>query len=85
MPYAAVNFHVISGTVTFGCAASCTLTADSTGLAQTTVTGGAAGILQLSAIEITGGAFVQVSITDTPLSAPLPSPTQLNMSPRARP
>jgi hypothetical protein len=75
MPSASVSFAVVSGSATLGCGASCILTADSKGLVQTTVTGGAAGVVELSATETSGGATVVVSISDT---APIRSVSIIN-------
>lgn len=64
-PGASVRFAVVHGSVTMGCgAAPCTLTTDASGLAQTTLTGAAAGSVTISATELSGGASVQVTMTD---------------------
>jgi len=64
MPSASVKFAVTSGSATLGCGAVCTVSTDSSGLVQTTITGVAAGVIQLSATETSSGATVQDSITD---------------------
>ena len=48
-----------------GAASACTLVANSVGLAQTTLSGTAAGSVTLTATELSGGATVQVTLTDT--------------------
>lgn len=55
------------GSAVFGAcarASSCTLQTDATGLAETTVIGGAAGTVTLTATEMSGGGQQQVTITD---------------------
>lgn len=64
---ATVQFAVLAGSATLGlcgAAPSCTAVTDSNGVAQTVVTGNAAGTVMLSAAEVSGGATVQVRLTD---------------------
>jgi hypothetical protein len=75
---ASVRFAVTSGSATLGCGAStCTLTTDAAGHAQTTITGNAAGSITLTATELSGGASVQITLTDTNpiLAATIAKPT----------
>ena len=65
---ASVQVSVVSGTAGFGAcagAATCTLQTDATGTVSTTVSGGGAGPVVLSASEVSGGAGVQIALTDT--------------------
>jgi len=65
---ATVQLSVDEGSAFFGgCGgqSTCTLLTDSTGRVQTTVTGGAAGTVTLGAMEVSGGASVEVTIDDT--------------------
>ena len=66
---ASVGFAVQAGSAALlscpGAASSCTLNTDATGLAQTAVTGHAAGPVSLVATELSGGASQQVTIADT--------------------
>jgi hypothetical protein len=65
---ATVQLSVSEGSAFFGgCAgqSTCTLLTDSTGRVQTTVIGGAAGTVTLSAMEVSGGALVEAIIDDT--------------------
>jgi hypothetical protein len=62
-----VLLSVASGSASFGACggvATCTLETNAAGMASTTVTGGAAGQVVLSAVEASGGAGVQVTVTD---------------------
>ena len=64
---ASVQFSVVSGGAGFGAcggASMCTLKTDATGIVSTTVSGGAAGPVVLSASEVSGSAGVQISLTD---------------------
>jgi hypothetical protein len=64
---ASVLFSVASGSAGFGAcsgAATCTLETNAAGMATTTVIGGAAGQVVLSAIEVSGSAGVVVRVTD---------------------
>lgn len=64
---ASVMFTVAQGAASLaacGGASSCTLQADATGLVQTAVTGGGAGTVTLTATEVSGGAFQQITLTD---------------------
>ena len=64
---AGVQFSVTSGAAGFGAcagAATCTLQTDATGTVSTTVMGGGAGAVVLSASEVSGGAGVQITLTD---------------------
>ena len=65
---ATVSFTVAQGSAAFGIcgtATSCTVTTDSHGVAQTSVSGLAAGPVTLTATEMSGGATVQITLTDT--------------------
>jgi hypothetical protein len=65
---ATVQFSVSAGSALLaGCAGgrTCALQTDATGVAQTKVSGGAAGGVTLAATEMSGGATVQVTIADT--------------------
>jgi hypothetical protein len=65
---ATVQFSVSAGSALLaGCAGgrTCALQTDATGVAQTKVSGGAAGGVTLAATEVSGGATVQVTIADT--------------------
>jgi hypothetical protein len=65
---ATVQFSVSAGSATFEeCmgGVTCALQTDAAGLAQTKVSGGAAGAVTLTATEVSGGATVQVMIVDT--------------------
>jgi hypothetical protein len=62
---AQVQFGVASGSVVMGCGTSCVATTDANGLAQTTLTGGAAGTVVVSATELSGGATVKVTLKDS--------------------
>jgi hypothetical protein len=64
---ASVQFSVVSGAAGFGAcagASTCTLLTDATGTVSTTVSGGAAGPVVLSASEVSGSAGVQISLID---------------------
>lgn len=64
---ASVTFAVTSGSAglaSCGVAVSCTLVTNSVGIAQTSVTGSAAGTAVLTATAVSGGATVQVSMVD---------------------
>ncbi len=64
---ASVQFSAVSGTAGFGTclgASTCTLQTDATGTVATTVSGGAAGPVVLSASEVSGSAAVQITLTD---------------------
>jgi hypothetical protein len=64
---ASVQFAVVSGTAGFeACsgAATCALQTDAAGTVSTTVTGGAAGPVVLSASEVIGSAGVQIALAD---------------------
>ncbi|MDE1163003.1 MAG: IPT/TIG domain-containing protein [Acidobacteriaceae bacterium] len=63
---ASVSLAVSGGAslVACGVASSCVLTADANGLVQSKVAGVAAGLVTLSATELSGGASVQVAVTD---------------------
>ncbi|MFC6645266.1 IPT/TIG domain-containing protein [Granulicella cerasi] len=50
--------------VACGAASACSLTSDSTGVVQSAVAGTAAGAVTLTATELSGGASVQVTLTD---------------------
>jgi hypothetical protein len=63
-----VRMGVTAGSASLGSCGggtSCVLQTDATGLAQTKVMGVAAGAVTLAATELTGGASVQVNLTDT--------------------
>lgn len=63
---ATVRFSVTSGTATLGCGNStCNVVTGTNGQAQTTITGGAAGTVTVVATEVSGGAFVQATLTDS--------------------
>jgi hypothetical protein len=65
---ASVQFSVVSGSAEFGACggvATCTLQTNATGTVLTTVMGGAAGPVVLSASEVSGSAGVQITLTDT--------------------
>jgi hypothetical protein len=65
---ATVQLSVSAGSAFFtGCGgqSTCTLLTDSTGRVQTTVIGGAAGAVTLTAMEVSGGALVEATIDDT--------------------
>jgi hypothetical protein len=64
---ASVQFAVVSGSAGFGAcsgAATCTLQTDAMGTVLTTVTGGAAGPVVLSASEVSGSGAVQIMVMD---------------------
>jgi hypothetical protein len=64
---ASVLLSVASGSAGFGAcagAATCTLQTNALGTVATTVVGGAAGQVVLSATEVNGGVGVQVTVTD---------------------
>jgi hypothetical protein len=62
---ASVQFAVVSGAAGFGaCASTCVLQTDATGVVATTLIGGAAGAVVLSASETGGSAAVQITLTD---------------------
>lgn len=64
---ATVSLSVTTGTAQLsacGTAASCWVTSDSNGRVQSSVTGVAGGAVTLTATEISGGATVQVKLTD---------------------
>ena len=64
---AGVQFSVLSGAAGFGAcagASTCTLPTDATGTVSTTVSGGAAGPVVLSASEMSESAGVQIALTD---------------------
>ena len=61
------SFRLLSGAAGFGAcagASTCTLRTDATGTVSTTVSGGAAGPVVLSASEMSGSAGVQITLTD---------------------
>jgi hypothetical protein len=72
---ASVQFAVMSGAAGFGACAGgsmCALRTDAMGMVSTTVTGGGAGPVVLSAGEVSGSAGVEVTLTDAnPLRAAL--------------
>ncbi|HEY4011684.1 MAG TPA: hypothetical protein VGM11_16135, partial [Acidobacteriaceae bacterium] len=64
---AAVQMSVVSGTAGFAAcfgATTCVLQTNANGMIATTVTGGAAGPVVLSAIEMSGSAVAQVTLED---------------------
>jgi hypothetical protein len=66
---ASVQFAVVSGVASMGCGASCSVTTDATGLAQTSLTGVAAGSVTISASittpGISGKQTVQITMVDS--------------------
>lgn len=62
---ASVQFAVASGSAVMGCGSNCVVTTDANGLAQTTLAGGAAGTVVVSATELSGGATVKVTLKDS--------------------
>jgi hypothetical protein len=66
---ASVQFAVTAGSAALGCGASCSVTTDATGLAQTTLAGVAAGSVTVSATVKTPGVMgvqmVQITLVDT--------------------
>ncbi len=66
---ASVHFAVVSGVATIGCGSGCSLTTDATGLAQTSLTGVAAGSVTISASMttpgISGSQTVRITIVDS--------------------
>lgn len=80
VPGGSVRFSVVSGggaLTACGLAASCTLTANASGVVQTTVTGTSPGSVTLAATEVSGGATVQITVADSDpqRAATLPTPT----------
>ena len=63
---ATVRLAVTGGAVLAVCgsASSCSMTTDATGLAQSAVTGSSAGVVVLSATEMSGGATISVTLND---------------------
>ena len=64
---ASVQFAVTSGAAGLGACAgtsACTLQTDAAGTVSTTVTGGGAGLVVLSASEVSGSAGAQITLTD---------------------
>ncbi len=64
---ATVRLTVTSGSASLGLCGggTCTATSDSAGLVQTSITGVSAGTSVVTATELSGGATVQITLTDT--------------------